>query len=294
MKIVEPSFEILSMPDGEEALALLERIGRIAYKSEDRIDSGEEECSECNGWRERFVGQKCEKCNGTGKIQAREPSSHKFIRMILKAERKARLIKNTKGDLADLIKAGLEAGNYKDVAHLMDEGSERIVSNILDYMKENPAHESVIEHCQATVYFISNRGYTHELCRHRISSITQESTRYCDYNKGKFGSQISVIDRKLSPELQEKVQVGWRAEWEQAMKDAEYHYQTLRKMGLPPELARDVLPQALKAEVGFTANFREWTHVFKLRCSRAAHPDMRRIMIPLQDEFRSRVPIIFD
>jgi len=283
MKTVEPRYEIWQMPDGEEALALLERIGRIAYKSEDKIDDGREEC-ECGGdAAEPPHYVECPKCKGKGWIQAREPSSHAFIRMILKAERNAKLV--------ILAKKILEEHQEHWFVEKQDELCDTLVNNIVEYMEDNPAHESVIEHCSATVWFCSNRGFTHELVRHRVAAYTQESTRYCNYIKGKFGGEIAVCpDRRpeLSPENAKL--------WEAGNLAAEQSY--LGMVGghdkVKPQIARDVLPQVTKAEIACTANFREWRHIFRMRDSKNAHPDMQTLMDPLHVDFRRQIPIIFD
>jgi flavin-dependent thymidylate synthase len=293
MRIVEPSFEILQMPDGEAALALLERVGRVAYKSEDKIDDGRRICDECCGDGSLEVVEcgtedlvRCEDCKGKGWIQE-EPSSHKFIKMILKAERKAKLIKLAKEILETESETYLVPREGDTVADLPEEAWQVLVDHILDYMEQNPAHESVIEHCSATVLFTTNRGVTHELVRHRLCAFTQESTRYCNYNKGKFGNSITVTER---PELEgDNYDI-----WSDGICRVENRYMELVKNGVQPQIARDLLPQALKADIVCTANFREWLHVFRMRCSPAAHPDMRRLMIPLREEFRRRIPIIFD
>lgn len=270
MRIVEPGYEILFMMPGEQALALIERVGRIAYKSEDKIDPGTP--CQCGGH-----DKECLYCGGTSwKIL---PSSHKFVSMILKAERKAKIIKLTREAL-------------EGVTVNVEEMAEPIVEEIIHYMEENPAHESVIEHSSATVMFTSNRGFTHELVRHRLAAFTQESTRYCDYDKGKFGKELTVLQPPAY--TAEGAHVQGLAEWQEAVNDAQRHYQQLRKYGFAPQIARGVVPHDLKADIAITANFREWRHVFKMRDSKNAHPDMRQLMAPLHEEFRQRVPIIFD
>jgi len=290
MKIVPASYKIDDMPDGEEALAKIERLGRIAYKSEDKIDSGVRQRVFELGVEEPTI------------VWAREPSSHRFVRMILQAERHARLVMMTK-TLMD--SRGLDAFAATGIEYKKAQGEycEELVANIVAYMRENPAHESVIEHCSATVVFTSNRGFTHEIVRHRLASFTQESTRYCDYNKGKFDGEISVIERTYWGKLSEMTSMSVTQYehlieadkvWREALEHVEAAYKRLRELGIPPEIARDVLPQALKADIGVTANFREWRHIFALRDSPRAHPDMRQLMTLLHEEFRRRIPIIFD
>lgn len=151
-------------------------------------------------------------------------------------------------------------------------------------------HESVLEHGAITVRFVIDRGVSHELVRHRVASFSQESTRYCNYGKGKFGEEITVIDpRPAFPEMSaEEFNV-----WEGCMYMAEMAYLEMIKLGSKAQLARDVLPNSLKTEVVMTANPREWRHVFRLRCAEAAHPQIREVMIPLLAEFATRWPSLF-
>ena len=69
------------------------------------------------------------------------------------------------------------------------ESTKRFIRTTLDL-----GHESVIEHGGARVHFITDRGVTHELVRHRIAAFTQESTRYCNYSKDKFENSIAFVE----------------------------------------------------------------------------------------------------
>ena len=149
-------------------------------------------------------------------------------------------------------------------------------------------HESVIEHCYATVKFICDRGVSHELVRHRLASYSQESTRYCNYSQERFGSEITFIKPPFFA-VGSTVYICWK----QAMANAERDYLMLIKNGAAPQEARSVLPNSLKTEVVMTANFREWRHVFRLRTSVKAHPQMRQVMIPVQQVFALRLPEVF-
>ena len=150
-------------------------------------------------------------------------------------------------------------------------------------------HESVIEHYNITVRFICNRGFTHELVRHRLAAYSQESTRYCNYNKDKFGSEITVIKPFEINENTKEYDL-----WKEAMQNAEKSYMAMIENGSKPENARGVLPIDIKTEIVITTNLREWKHIFKLRTSKAAHPSMRELMIPLLKEFKEKIPVIFD
>ena len=78
------------------------------------------------------------------------------------------------------------------------------------------------------------------------------------------------------------------------MAQAEASYNALLAMGAKPEEARDVLPNSLKTELVMTANLREWRHFFKLRCDKAAHPQMREVANMLLKKLQDEVPVIFD
>ena len=180
---------------------------------------------------------------------------------------------------------------YKSEDKITDVSSEIFVASIL-----RRGHESVIEHSAMTVKFICDRGVTHELVRHRLCAFSQESTRYCNYK----GGVTFVIppwckdlgEGKYEMPIKESLSI-WTTEWLWSVQEAEDHYVTLLQ-NWTPQQARSVLPNSTKTEIIVTANFREWRHIFKLRCSKAAHPQMREIMIPLHSKCKNLIPIIFD
>lgn len=150
-------------------------------------------------------------------------------------------------------------------------------------------HHSVIEHINITVRFICDRGVSHELVRHRLASYSQESTRYANYSKQKFGREITVVKPFFWKDGSLEYSV-----WLSAMKRAEEAYMKLIDAGASPEEARSVLPNSLKTEIVMTCNIREWRHVLSLRCSPAAHPQMRELMLPLLRELAGRIPVLFE
>jgi thymidylate synthase (FAD) len=156
-------------------------------------------------------------------------------------------------------------------------------------------HESVLEHGSISVHFICDRGVTHELVRHRIASFSQESTRYCNYSKGKFGHEITVIDPSAGLGWDLSTQEGrYKFDiWCLACEDCEASYLAMLEAGCKPQEARSVLPNSLKTEIVVTANPREWLHIFKLRTAPTAHPQMVEVMRPLQEQFAARWPYIF-
>jgi thymidylate synthase (FAD) len=159
-------------------------------------------------------------------------------------------------------------------------------------------HESVIEHVSASVKFITDRGVTHELVRHRLCAFSQESTRYCNYG----GDHLTFI-RPVWMEIKTPVILDGApiqvdpipdGAWFQAMSASEAYYKYLLLNGWRPEQARAVLPNSLKTEIVVTANVREWRHIFNLRCSKAAHPQIRELMLSCLVGFWQTVPVLFD
>jgi len=204
MKIINQSYQILTKLDGKEILKNIERAGRTAYKSEDRIT---------------------------------EDSAINFVKMLIKR-----------------------------------------------------GHTSVIEHESFSVKFINDRGVSHEEVRHRLASFTQESTRYINYTKENKGGQCTFIDIEnhlKNPAISYSV-------WYNQMKNSEEAYKAMIDAGESPQIARSVLPNSLKTEIVITANLREWRTIFEQRTAKGAHPQMREIMIPLLEEIKTIIPIIFD
>lgn len=149
-------------------------------------------------------------------------------------------------------------------------------------------HHSVLEHVSLSVRFTVDRGVSHEIVRHRIASYSQESTRYCNYSKDKFGNEITVIRPCYFEEGS-----GSYVVWEAACRVAEKAYFGLLKQGCKPEEARAVLPMSLKTELVMTANLREWRYFLALRTAKACHPQMRQAAGMLLDVLAFSLPVIF-
>lgn len=151
---------------------------------------------------------------------------------------------------------------------------------------KNKNHGSVLEHSSASVAFTINRGVSHELVRHRHTAFSQESTRWCNYSKDKFNSELTFIDNSA---IKDSIDYG---NWIRSLADIEDGYFSLLKHHSPEE-ARGILPNDLKTEILVTTNYREWREIFKLRCNSRAHYQMREIMRPLLDEFKKECPCVF-
>ncbi len=173
---------------------------------------------------------------------------------------------------------------YKSENLITDVSAANFVKNIL-----TRGHESVIEHEKVTVKIVCDRGVSHEIVRHRIASYSQESTRYCNYQKNKFGNELTVIKPVFWEENSPQYNI-----WYDITQKIEENYMQLINMGAKPQEARSILPNSLKTEIVVTMNLREWRHFFKLRTSEAAHPQMREIAQMILEEFKKLIPIVFD
>lgn len=186
----------------------------------------------------------------------------------------------------ELLKGIEQAGRtcYKSEDRITDESAKSFVRKLIER-----GHESVLEHESITVRFVCDRGVSHEIVRHRLASYSQESTRYCNYSNDRFGNQITFI----KPCFLEEGTGGYKL-WKQSMFVAEKEYFELLNWGCTPQEARSVLPNSTKTEIIMTANLREWRHFLKLRTSKAAHPQMRELTVPLLHELQAWIPVVFD
>lgn len=169
--------------------------------------------------------------------------------------------------------------SHKSESNIKEGTAENFLRSLIKW-----GHESVLEHEKITVRFICNRGISHELVRHRIAAYTQESTRYCNYS-GKIQFIKPLFFKEGTPAFKL---------WYQSCQQAAENYEKLVKMGKRPEEAREVLTHSLKTEIVTTYNIRQWRHVFEMRCQKAAHPQIRELMVPLLKEFQKRIPVLFD
>lgn len=185
---------------------------------------------------------------------------------------------------------------YKSEDLINDESAEKMIKKLI---KMN--HLAMIEHASVSVLFTCDRGVTHEIVRHRVASYAQESTRYVNYSKDKFGNEIGYIDIAGGIALDTKMKDlpvetidAIISEWHQACIDAEKHYMKMLELGATPQIARSVLNNSTKSDINVTMNLREWRHFFELRCDSPAHPQMRELVIPLLKEMSEIIPIVFD
>lgn len=180
---------------------------------------------------------------------------------------------------------------YKSEDRITDDSAEKFIRGII-----KSGHESVIEHESISVRFVCDRGVSHEIVRHRIASYSQESTRYCNYSKEKYGEQITCIDiaSGFKYDLNNEKDRKKYDVWVNAMKNAEESYFKMLELGALPQEARSVLPNSLKTEIVATMNLRGWRNFFKLRTAKASHPQFREVACMLLQKFAKDYPVFFE
>ena len=141
------------------------------------------------------------------------------------------------------------------------------------------------QHKHVAVRVICSRAISHQLVRHRPCSLLQESQRYCRYD-----DEVTFIRPEWTEE-DASLEVGFVQDCE----DIERMYRTRRDPGgLSPQQARGVLSNDTKTELIMYASLPEWLHIFKMRCDRAADPEIRRIMVPLREQFEAEYPEMWE
>lgn len=289
MKLIKPSFEIREQPSGLEGVyKQIERVGRICYKSEDKITE-----DSAKSFVDRMIK------SGHGAMLEHGTVYLKVFNVIENSE----LIDKYKSNEYSVVKEGTEVYNCHG-----DRSCKCITTNYrvlvengwlddLKYIcKPTEFHEKRI-----TVHFVCDRGVSHEFVRHRVMSFAQESTRYCNYSKDKFGNELTFIIPCWIKDLEEKSYLA-HAEYHHTKEDAskqwydvcmnsEFVYEDLIRLGWKPQEARAVLPNSLKTELVVTGFTSDWNHFFDLRArgtTGAPHPQAKELAEPLMKEFIAR------
>lgn len=175
----------------------------------------------------------------------------------------------------------------EDVITEDGESAKRMVKSLI-----KNGHTAMLEHSMLSVKFVVDRAFSHELVRHRMASFAQESQRYVNYSKEKFGDEITYIN----PPYFEYRDNNYDC-WRESMHCAEKAYFELLDNGVTPQEARSVLPNSTKTEIVISTNYREWRHILNLRAAGTTgkpSPQMIEVMVPLLKELQSKIPIIFD
>lgn len=289
MKLIKPYFEIWEQPAGLEGVyKQIEKVGRVCYKSEDKIT---------------------------------EDSAKPFVDRMIKSGHGAMLEHGTVYLKFETVKSAIHPldkyyhNKYSKVC--TEEGLTKqtkivFVTTNLRVLIENDWKDDLQYLCEpteyherrVTVHFVCDRGVSHEFVRHRVMSFAQESTRYCNYSKGKFGNGLTFIlpswitlDKEIAP-INELCLLSGQYDRENpnlrylaSLVDANYAYLLLLNKGWTPQQARAVLPNSLKTELVVTGFTSDWNHFFDLRArgtTGAPHPQAKELAEPLMREFVTR------
>ena len=171
---------------------------------------------------------------------------------------------------------------YRTEGTTTEDSYKRLLNNCI-----TSGHESVLEHEKITVRIYNDIGSYKDLTRHRFASFSVESTRYCSYNKDKYGNEIAVVN----PVYMEDKEVF--ETWKKAIEDMEKAYMKMKELGASTDMCREILPHSTAAEYTMTANIREWKHILELRTTNHVHPAIRQVLIPLLLLFKEQMPEIF-
>lgn len=281
MRLIRPSAEIWTQEAGISGIyKQIERCARVCYKSEDKIGEG---------------------------------TAEKMVEMLTKRGHTAMLEHGTVYLSFSPEEGGSniflwECANspYSKIVYDKDTNRNYLTTNYR-VLVENSWLDSLKYLCaptkyhekRVTVHFICDRGISHELVRHRVFSFAQESTRYCNYSKDKFGKELTFIEpcwledynyddntyNQLfidSLRWAEAHYLDLLKKWEDKIPDKRYKT-GFRNNPWTPQQARAVLPNSLKTEVCMTGFMSDWEHFFELRTAQNAHPQMRELAIPLKE-----------
>ena len=298
MKLIKPSFEVWSQSTGLEGIyKQVERCGRVCYRSEDKITEDS---------AKPFVDRMIKSGHGA-------MLEHGTVYLTIPFEYVDMSEKLDIPIISDVVEKYKE--NPYTKWYLRDDGFSQLafITTSLRVLIENGWLDDLKYICEptefhekrVTVRFVCDRGVSHEFVRHRVFSFAQESTRYCNYSKDKFGNELTFIipcwcsdlyfgnsydmelinnyplaeTENLSPESIELIR---------SLVYAESSYFVLLESGWKPQEARAVLPNACKTELIMTGFVSDWKHFFELRCVANAHPQARELAIPLREEFIKR------
>lgn len=286
MRLIKPSFEIWEQESGLEGVyKQIERAGRVCYKSEDKI---------AEGTAKAFVDRMIASGHGAmlehGTVYLEIPD---YGVSRLKFE------KYMRNPYSTSISSDVDSSYITTNLRVLVENGWL---NDLEYQCEpTEYHEKRI-----TVKFVCDRGVSHEFVRHRVFSFAQESTRYCNYSKGKFGYQLTCIipswlgleEGSYSLEdveekydkclIIDRCKNAEEASFVRALCHAEREYFDLLELNWKAQQARDVLPNSLKTELVMTGTIKQWEGFFKLRDAGSAHPQAYELAHPLHEEFLKR------
>lgn len=278
MRLIKPSFEIIEQKPGiEDVYKQIELAGRTCYKSLDKITE-----DSAKGFVDRMIK------SGHGAML-----EHGTVYLVIPydyVDISCRLEVPIVSDIVEKYKR-----NPYTQWHMRDDGFSRLAFITTNYrvLVENNWLDDLKYQCEpsehhvkrVTVKFVCDRGVSHEFVRHRVFSFAQESTRYCNYSKDKFGNELTFIEPCW--DWGSVTRDGFVA-FQTALVEAENMYLYLLQNGWKPQQARAILPNSLKTELIMTGTIEQWEGFFKLRDAKDAHPQARELAQPLHEEFIKR------
>lgn len=262
MKLIKPSVEILEQGPGIQGIYdMIELCGKTSYKS---LVKGGEEAVKFTSAR---VNEGHYAVLEFGTVYLSYPSENHIVKY--------------------------DENPYSYI-HLMPDGNFAVTTN-LRVLVENGWTMDLEYWCEPTEWhlkrytarIVTDRGVSHELVRHRSFSFCQESTRYCNYGKDKFGSEITFIEPAWYSEAEGVI----KSSFESFLKYSEDAYMDLLDHQYTPQQARQVLPNALKTEICMCGDKYAWINFFTLRyygLTGKPHPDMYKISSMLYEAFKEK------
>lgn len=285
MRLCKPSFKIWEQSVGLEGVyKQIEKVGRVCYKSEDKITEDS---------AKPFVDRMIKSGHGA---MLEHGTVYLYIRR--KGNESLEVDRYLLNPYSKVVFS--QSPNSRDMEIYITTNLRVLVENgwldDLQYICEpTEYHER-----RVTVHFVCDRGVSHEFVRHRVMSFAQESTRYCNYSKDKFGNELTFIqpcwldDERLK--LYGPYHTVIRDKSPESifianLNNAERDYLDLIGLGWKPQEARAVLPNSLKTELVVTGFTSDWNHFFDLRArgtTGAPHPQAKELAEPLMREFIAR------
>jgi thymidylate synthase (FAD) len=293
MKLCKPLFEIWEQSAGLEGVYKhIEKVGRVCYKSEDKITEDS---------AKPFVDRMIKSGHGA---MLEHGTVYLYVRR--KGNESLEVDRYLMNPYSRVIFR--QFPNSRDMEIYITTNLRVLVENgwlkDLEYICEpTEFHER-----RVTVHFVCDRGVSHEFVRHRVMSFAQESTRYCNYSKDKFGNELTFII-PCWLDIPTGHYAYWDGDWCDidkmkiqlpegdidaflwTLNNAETHYTLLINSGWKPQEARAVLPNSLKTELVVTGFVSDWNHFFDLRArgtTGAPHPQAKELAEPLMKEFIAR------
>ena len=279
MKLIESKVEVIEQQPGLDGVyKQIELAGRTCYKSEDKITE-----DSAKGFVDRMIGSKHGAMLEHGTVYLKATAKYDIEHDYWDMPQKLFASFFNKNKYSKLRTVESEDACDCYITTNMRVIVENNLFECLKYICEPTEHHEK----RITVRFTCDRGVSHEIVRHRVMSFAQESTRYCNYSKDKFGNELTFI----KPSWYSKTLENKHGGFERFLEDSQSLYISLLDQGYLPQEARACLPNVLKTEIVVTGFESDWEHFFSLRSPKAgaqgAHPDIAKLADELYEKLNS-------